>query len=201
MPAAPVIDETFLERSVDQRVFLRNASWRDYEAALAMRGESSAVRISYLEGVLEFMSPSLDHEMLKKKWARLLEAYCEELGIDLHGFGSWTLKKRKRERGAEPDECYSLEVGAEVPDVAIEVIWTSGGLDKLEIYRLLGVREVWIWKRGEIQLFALRGDRYERILKSEYLPQIDLSFLGRLLNESSTQPEAVRELRATLRSR
>ena len=200
MPA-PAIDEALVEFSVDQRVILPNANWSDYEAALKMRGESSAVRISYLEGVLEFMSPSRDHEMLKKKWARLLEAYCEELGIDLHAFGSWTLKKRKKERGAEPDECYSLDADAKVPDVAIEVIWTSGGLDKLEIYRLLGVREVWIWQRGKISLHSLRGDNYERIQTSQFLPQIDLALLTRLLNEPSTQPEAVRELRKLLRSR
>jgi Uma2 family endonuclease len=201
MPAAPAIDEAILESSVDQRVFFRNARWSDYEAALAMRGESSAVRIAYLEGVLEFISPSRDHEMLKKKWARLLEAYCEELGIDLHGFGSWTLEKRELERGAEPDECYSLNVAAEVPDLAIEVIWTSGGLNKLEIYRLLGVGEVWVWKRGEISVFRLREEHYEHVQSSELLPQIDLTLLDQLLNEPSDQPQAVRELRGVLRSR
>jgi hypothetical protein len=31
------------------------------------------------------------------------------------------------------------------------VIWTSGGIDKLEVYRRLRVREVWIWKSGRIE--------------------------------------------------
>ena len=30
--------------------------WSQYEAILAMRGESAAVRVSYLEGVLELMN-------------------------------------------------------------------------------------------------------------------------------------------------
>jgi Uma2 family endonuclease len=200
MPAA-VIDESVLERSVDQRVILPNVSWSDFETMLAMRGESSAVRIAYLEGVLELMSPSRDHELLKTRWARLLEAYCEELGIELEGYGSWTLKQSELERGVEPDECYSIGEAGVVPDVALEVIWTSGGLNKLEIYRLLGVREVWIWKRGLISLFALRGELYIPIESSEYLPQIDQDLVSRLLNDSSSQSAAIRELRATLRSR
>ena len=199
MPAAAA-DREIAVSSIDQRVFLHGVSWNDYEAVLAMRGESSAVRIAYLEGVLELMSPSRDHELLKTKLARILEAYAEELGIELEGYGSWTLKRSPEERGAEPDECYSIGPAGDVPDLAIEVIWTSGGLDKLEIYRRLGVREVWVWQRGAIAIFALRGERYERIAGSEFLPQVDLQLIGSLLDAPS-QTAAVRELRARLRRR
>ena len=48
--------------------------------APAMRGESSATRVTYLEGELELMSPSFDHETLKKTLGRLIEAYAEEVG-------------------------------------------------------------------------------------------------------------------------
>ena len=198
MTPLPAIDPAVLERSVDQRVMLRSVCWDDYEAALTMRGESSAVRIAYLEGVLELMTPSRDHETLKKKLARLVEAYAEELGLELEGYGSWTLKRREEERGAEPDECYSIGIAGEVPELAIEVIWTSGGLDKLEIYRRLGIREVWVWRGGEIAVFALRGDRYVAITRSEVLPQIDLDLVRSLLDTPS-QSVALRELRARLR--
>ena len=144
------------------------------------------------------MTPSQDHEVLKKKMARLLEAYAEELGIELEGYGSWTLTRKEENRGAEPDECYSIGLTRDVPDLAIEVIWTSGGLDKLEIYRRLGVREVWVWEDGTIATFALRGDRYERIAGSEVLPQVDVGLIGSLL-ELPTQTAAVRELRTRLR--
>jgi len=73
----------------------------------------------------------------------------EETGIQLEGVGSWTLKSSREERGAEPDEGYTVgrvvgddEDDGDCPDIAIEVVWTAGGLDKLEIYRRLGVREV-----------------------------------------------------------
>jgi Uma2 family endonuclease len=141
--------------SVDQRVLLHGVQWRDYEALLAMRGESSGVRIAYLEGVLELTSPSRDHERIKTKLARLVETYSDELGLGLEGYGSWTLKKEKEERGLEPDECYSIGHAGEGPDLAIEVVWTAGGLDRLEIYRGLGVREVWVWRTTPSR--SLRG--------------------------------------------
>lgn len=199
MAGATVAPEA-LARSVDQRVTLYGVGWEGYEALLALRGETSAVRIAYVEGTLELMTPSRHHELLKTKLARLVEAYAEELGLDLEGYGSWTLKRREAERGAEPDECYSLGPAGEVPDLAIEVVWTGGGLDKLEIYRLLGVREVWVWQEGEIAVFALRGERYERIARSEFLPQVDLALVRSLLDAPS-QTAAVRELRARLRQR
>src|SRR5690349_14630739 len=125
---------------LDQRVYLRGIDWEQYAALLAMRGESSVPRITYLRGVVELMSPSRSHERIKKMIARLIEAYADELDLDLAGYGSWTLKSEPEERGAEADECYILgspQVSPEEkerPDLAIEVVWTSGGIDKLEVY-------------------------------------------------------------------
>ena len=79
------------------------------------------------------------------------------------------------------------------------MIWTSGGLDKLEIYRRLGVREVWVWEDGTIATFALRSEGYERIARSEVLPRVDVDLISSLL-ELPTQTAAVRELRTRLRS-
>jgi Uma2 family endonuclease len=92
--------ELNVELHVDPHVILRHASWEEYEAILAMRGESAVPRITYLEGVLELMSPSRNHEQDKTLVARLVEAYAEELGIDLVGMGSWTLKRKEVQRGA-----------------------------------------------------------------------------------------------------
>jgi Uma2 family endonuclease len=192
------VDPAVIQRTVDQRVILRELTWSDYEALLAIRGEKAGVRIAYLEGTLELMTPSLDHEMLKTKLARLIEAYAVELGLELEGIGSWTLKREELERGLEPDECYSIGLPRGVPDLAIEVIWTSGGLDKLEIYRRLGVREVWIWQKDAITIFGLHGDRYERCERSEVLPQIDIDLICSLL-DLPTQTAAVRELQTRLR--
>jgi len=77
-------------RTIDHFVYLR-VGWDDYEKLLAMRGESSVPRITYLNGVVELMSPSSYHELDKKRFARLLEAWSEVAGVELEGYGSWTL--------------------------------------------------------------------------------------------------------------
>ena len=121
LPAGP---ETF-----DHFVYLRDVSWKEYEALLSMRGERSVPRITYLNGMLELMSPSRYHEGDKKKLARIIEAWAEEMDIPLEGIGSWTLKNSKEERGVEPDEWYTVrrvpQSDEDRPDFAIEVIWTS----------------------------------------------------------------------------
>lgn len=183
--------------AIDHFVYLRDVSFREYEAVLAMRGERSVPRITYLEGLLELMTPSRYHENDKKRFARLLERWAEATGVRLEGVGSWTLKDSKEERGAEPDECYTIERVPESdddrPDVAIEVIWTSGGIDKLEVYRKLGVREVWFYERNSLSFFTLRGSQYEVIARSELLPGADPAlFIGCMAAPS--QSEAIRLL-------
>jgi Uma2 family endonuclease len=186
---------------VDQRVYLRGVSWQAYEALLAWRGDRSGVRMTYLEGTLELMSPAREHETQKKTLARLLEAWAEETDTPLEGAGSWTVKDEEAERGAEPDECYVLGSfeGRTAPDIAIEVVWTSGGLDKLEVWRKLGAREVWFWMHGVLSFHVLRGRRYARSERSQILPKLDPALIIRCMGAPS-QTEAVKELRRSLRA-
>ena len=185
-------------RAEDQRVTLHDVSWADFEIILHIRGDRSGVRLTYLDGLLELMSPSVDHEGIKKTIARLVEAYAEEKNIPFNGFGSWTLKNPGRARALEPDECYSLSLGRPArPDLAVEVVWTSGGIDKLEVYRGLGVGEVWFWREGVIEVHVLVGERYERRERSIVLPELDLGELARHI-DAENQTESVRRYRQTL---
>ena len=188
---------------MDHFVYLR-VDWKGYEQLLAMRGESSVPRITYLEGLAELMSPSRYHETDKTRFARLLEAWSDIAGVPLEGYGSWTLKAKAKRRGAEADECYTVRRVAKSdrdrPDIAIEVIWTSGGIDKLEVYRKLGVREVWFYERGTLRFFALRreaDDVYREIPRSELLPELTVDALLACMKERD-QTSAVRALRAAL---
>jgi Uma2 family endonuclease len=189
--------------TMDHFVYL-HVDWQGYEQLLAMRGESSVPRITYLNGLAELMSPSRYHEIDKKRFARLLEAWSEIAGVPLEGYGSWTLKDEAADRGAEADECYTVRRVAKSdddrPDVAIEVVWTSGGINKLEVYRKLGVREVWFYERGRLRFFALRreaDDVYLEIAHSEVLPELPIDVLVACLKEPD-QTSAVRALRAAL---
>jgi hypothetical protein len=80
----------------------------------------------------------------------------------------------------------------------IEVIWSSGELDKLEIYRRLGVREAWIWEDGVLTAYALRGERYQKIAKSAVLPGIDLVQLASFVTAAEPASKIVRAYRRAL---
>ncbi|WP_296698832.1 Uma2 family endonuclease [Thiocapsa sp. UBA6158] len=183
----------------DDIIHFSEVSWDDYERLLVMRGDHSAPRIAYLEGAVEIMSPSQTHESIKSVIGRLVETYCLERDIVFSTYGSWTLKDKARNRGAEPDECYVFGTeAAERPHLAIEVVWTRGRIDKLEIYRQLGVAEVWYWRQGLIQPYCLRGERYEPVNESQVLPGLDLALLMRFIDEPTTS-QAIRGYRDALR--
>lgn len=182
----------------DQRVVIHGLDWWRFEAMLAIRGDRSGVRLAYLEGDLEITSPSRTHEAIKKTIARLLEAYAEERGIFFNGYGSGTMKKPSADRAVEPDECYVVGSDKETPDLAIEVIWTSRGIDKRSIYAAFGVRELWEWEDGRLVVLILHGQAYVPAPRSELIPELDLAVLDRFVAYED-QTSAVREFRKLLR--
>ncbi|HVW27925.1 MAG TPA: Uma2 family endonuclease [Polyangiaceae bacterium] len=199
--AQPALPDPAPAADHDNVVVLRGLTWADYERILTIRGDAPVPRLAFLQGALELMTPSKAHESRKSIIGCLVEAWCFENDVDISPFGSWTLKDPGVERGVEPDECYIVgDRDAERPDLAIEVIHTSGGIDKLDAYRLLGVRELWFHEGGTFQLFALRGDRYDVVTASEVLPGIDLELLGSFL-PVRPMTRAVRAFRQALRER
>ncbi len=185
---------------VDQRVILTAVTWEQYEALLGLFGDDQAgVRVAYLEGDLEIMSPSRKHERIKTTVARLVELYALERDIPLTGLGSTTFREAAKERGVEPDECYCVGREKELPDIAFEVILTSGGINKLAIYEGLGIPEVWFWRAGAFHVYGLGSDGYRRRDRSDLLPDLDFGRLASLA-ELPDQARAVRAFRDFLRS-
>ena len=184
--------------TADQRIVMSGLSWGDFESIVSMRGEDAAgPRVTYLEGTLELMSPSLDHEVIKKRLAAIVEAYLDQLGVRYQGVGSWLLKHAPSEVGLEPDECYILhDLQKTRPDLALEVVWTSGGIDKLEVYRRLGVPEVWYWTEDTLTFFVLGDAGYAARETSLCVPNFDKSVVGEML-----QLEGLSDVRRALRER
>ncbi|HEX5049028.1 MAG TPA: Uma2 family endonuclease [Gammaproteobacteria bacterium] len=195
---AELIDREALPQE-DHYVHLHGVTWADYERILELRGDHSAPRITYLEGTLEIMSPSRPHDSIKSTIGRLVEVWCLEHDVEFLTVGSWTVKNRRKKRGVEPDECYvfSRFATAKRPDLAIEVVWTSGGIDKLDVYRKLGVPEVWSWEDGAIQIYRLRGERYVNARASVALRGIDVVELASFLDRPTTS-RAIRDYRAAV---
>src|SRR5688572_22462066 len=185
-------------REEEPRVLLSNVPWATY-VVLRDTVDSPGVRMTYLKGWLEIMSPSRQHEVNKKQIARLLELFCLERDIPLYGYGSTTFRKEEEERGLEPDECYCRGADRAVPDVALEVVVTVPSIDKLEVYRGLGVREVWVYRRGAFQVFALRGERYEPADGSQTFPEVELSRIAHYAARED-QHAALKEFRLELQA-
>lgn len=184
----------------EQRFTIHNITWEQYEAMRAATDHLPGLRMTYLEGVLELMSSSRDHEWVKTCLARLLEIYALERDLPLNGYGGTTFRKRAKERGLEPDECYCLGPMGEVPDIAIEVVFSSGGIDKLEVYRGLEIPEVWIWKAGRLTIWRLgKRERYHSVARSRFLPDLDIDQLLSFVRPDD-QTGAVRAYRDALRT-
>jgi Uma2 family endonuclease len=193
-----VLSPAIADSQPEQRVVLEGVSWQQYELLLATLGDDfPALRLSYLEGTLEIMTTSPLHEELKSTIRMLLEVYFQEFRIRYHCIGSATFRKVAKQRGLEPDECYCLGQKKEFPDLAIEVVLSSGLVDKLEIYRGLGVTEVWVWESGRFTIHHLRTDGYERIENSELLPECDIELLASYV-QPENQFDAVMAFRAAL---
>lgn len=185
--------------ATEQRVVITGVSWQQYELLLATFADGfPALRLNFLEKTLEIMTNSPLHEELKTMIGMLLETYFLEMGIRFHAIGSATFRNAAKQRGLEPDECYCLDQKKEIPDLAIEVILSSGMVDKLDIYRGLGVPEVWVWEAGVFTLYHLRSQGYEVIPQSELLPNCDIELLAQHV-QPDTQFDAMLSYRKELR--
>jgi len=184
----------------EQRFLVHGVRWKDY-VVLREALDVPGLRMTYCEGVLELMSPSPGHEDREKTIARLVEVWALERDVALYGYGNATFRKEAKERGAEPDECWN--VGRKLvddPDIALEVVMTSGGIDKLNVYRGLGVKEGWFYEDDAFHLHELVGDDYRPTERSAPLPELDFEVLTRFVHQGD-QHEAAKRFQAWLREK
>lgn len=143
--------------------------WLDFED---LCNNESPGRISFLHNVITIMSPSFNHEAIAEILGDLVKIYCDRKNLVYYSMGSTTITSKPK-AGKQPDASFSFEERKKIPDLAIEVIFTSGGLDDLEKYRWLGVKEVWMWKNKELTFYCLNeGNIYEEKSHSHFLPSV-----------------------------
>ena len=149
-------------------------SWQQYEDIDRAFESVAGVKFRYLDGFLEIMAVSPEHEDFKTIIRMLLEAYLRVKRIRFYGRGAPSLGDRSLGARSEPDESYNLETRKPFPDLVIEVVITSGGIDKLEGYQRMGVSEVWFWEDGVLNLHHLYEDGYKAVEQSELLLEFPL---------------------------
>ncbi len=175
------------------RIVLFDIPWSLY-LQLREADDRRGVRMSYLDGTLELMSPKYLHDKMGHRLDQFLMAVMVELEIPCFCSRSTTLqrrgkgKKRKKGVGKEPDTAFYIanepairdkdDIDLKVmppPDLALEVDNTQDSAEKLPIYARLGVPEVWRYDVNTRELWfgSLQTDgTYLQIERSVNLPML-----------------------------
>ncbi len=199
----------------ETRVVVPNIAWDIFESLAA--SDCPGTRFAYDNGLLEIMSPSIEHEWFHRIWGQIVEAITEELNIPRLSAGSTTLKLQLERRGIEPDECYYLVHEAQMrgkreldlsvdppPDLAIEVDISRSSLDKLGIYAEVGVPEVWLYDGESLRVHRLQADgTYAQQDSSPAFPFLDLKEIQRFMERFEQLGETgwIRALRVWVKER
>ena len=176
-------------------------SWERYLAFdKALGDDRPGPRFYYLDGELEIMTTSGEHERIKKQLAGFMDIYFDHAGTGVVPRGQATMRLALRQAGAEPDESWCINEEKEFPDLVLEIAPTSGGVSRLELYRRFQVPEVWFWRKGKLDVFALRAEKdgYDQLQAAGgLLPDLDVGLLERCVLIQSWR-EARRTFRAGL---
>jgi len=154
-------------------------TWEQFETLETLIEDAPGLRITYLDGCVEFMTLGENHEQIKSVLALFIGLYFFEKGINFIPVGSATRRNQAKDVSFEPDESYYIGSRKEHPDLAVEVTISSGSTNKLAKYLRIRIPEVWFWENNRLAVYRLRDDDYKQVSRSEFLPELDLELLVR----------------------
>ena len=196
------------------RVIVRDVSWQTYERFLKDLRSRSSPRLAYDQGVLEIMSPHLEHDRTNRVLASIVEIVLDELELDFEPAGSTTFKREALKRGFEPDSSFYIQNAERVrgkkklnpeidppPDLLIEIDLTNDSLDKFPLYAALRVPEVWRYEET-LEIWILDQGRYVQRRTSVAIPILNDKLISGLMESSLTmkRPAWSRQTRKQIRA-
>ncbi|MEL6579772.1 MAG: Uma2 family endonuclease [Cyanobacteria bacterium J06621_12] len=171
-------------RHQDQTLSLAGMSWADYEQFDSL--EYPGYRVSYFNGVITLVSPSQNHEVIAEVINYLIVAYCEKIKLLYYPMRSTRLVNKPL-AGKEPDVSFSFSSRKELPDLAVEVIFSSGSIDNLQKYLVLGVAEVWFWQDNRLTFYHLVAGKYVEVATSISLSDLTSNDLANFVNRGLSE--------------
>ncbi|MGI0491341.1 Uma2 family endonuclease [Alkalinema pantanalense CENA528] len=164
-------------------------TWEHFSLIQQGCEQSPGARLTYFDGTIEILMPGQLHETFSQVITWLLTYYLAVKQVRFFPTGTMTQEKEGTV-SAQADGSYCFENLKPIPDLAIEVVFTSGNVTKLTRYQALGVTEVWFWEDGVLGLYRLRDAGYERVDRSELpgLADLDLDLLNRCVLMAETDP-------------
>lgn len=190
---------SLLNKTTDQRI-LHHGTWEQFKCIQKGFDGASGVRLFYYNGAIEILMPGREHEIFASIIGYLITTFLTEKGIFFQPTRSMTQEK-EGVASVQADESYCIGSAKPIPDLSIEVVFTSGGISKLERYQALGVPEVWFWEDGLLKFYQLRDGSYEQIDRSQLpgLRDLDLDLLKRCILMAETDTgAAIRAFRREL---
>ena len=125
---------TLIEREAEP-ILISDLTWREFKAVEQLI-ERPGLRLSFLDGVLEIRkNPGKKYQIIKERIASLVEIYLEFLELDFTPTGSVTLENEFEKVKKEGDKSYEFGPNSKRADLVIEVVVSSGGINKLEAYK------------------------------------------------------------------
>jgi Uma2 family endonuclease len=128
---------------------------------------------------------------------------ADERGMDFVNAGSTTLTRRDLDRGFEPDTCIYVRNAARVrgkqqielpsdpaPDFVIEVEITRSSIAKMDIFRAVGIPEVWRYDGLHLRVFVLEGIDYVERAESAVLAGLTAEIASQFLEDARSETRA-----------
>ena len=173
----------------DQVLTVTGANWLDYQNFNSP--EYPGYRVAYFNGEITIVSPGRNHERIAAVINRLIIAYCEKYELQDFPFGQTRLNVWGQ-AGREPDLAYAFDQDKDLPDLVVEVIFSSGDIETLKSsYKIIGIKELWIWKNKTITFYLLEQDEYTEIEGSNVLTAIKSESLVKYVNRGMTESPSV----------
>jgi Uma2 family endonuclease len=183
----PINRDKFAQQ--DQILTITGATWSDYQKFDSQ--EYPGYRVSYLNGEITIVSPGRNHERIAAVIERLIIAYCEKYDLQDFPFGQTRLNIWGQ-AGREPDIAYAFNSDKDLPDLAVEVIFSSGDIEILKSsYQNIGIPELWIWKDSKITFYSLEKDNYTVLKSSKMLPHIESKSFIEYVNRGMTESPSI----------
>ncbi len=197
-----------------QHLVLDNVSWDFYGRLLKEIGDRP-LRVTFDNGMLEIMAPLSEHEIPKEFIGWMIKTLALLINRPMKSGGSTTFRRREKQKGLEPDDCYFFESAPKMhrvkrwnpkihppPDLAVEIDIFSRSVEREPIYAALGVRELWRYDGQNLRCFHLINDQSSLRKYSKAFPLLEVALLRQFLDrvdEVDDDTKVMREFMAWVR--
>ena len=202
---APPIDR--IELTPGSAIQINGIDWDGYISLLQQLGDNRATRIAYTQETLEIRMPGQLHETINRLLAAIIMTLAEEYGYEFNGLGSMTIDRPDLGKAIEPDSCFyiqnaqsgqgienSISSSDTPPDLAVEVDIANRSDHKFDIYRSIGIPELWVYQRegknlaagGVIKFKQLDNGVYIDVVNSRAFPALTTAQLAQWIEMRRT---------------